>query len=170
MESEQRLGSQRGAETGPSRQKPSPVPPRPGGVPWLHGRCTPSPELPASRMAPALCDLVLSHQPRQQSSTARGLGRRTHKGPGTQPSSGTDPPAHTNVQNRVPRPAEQQEANWAVVQHRCCSVLEFSWKQGLAAHLQPRPVMLEKCVNLMFLVERSLSWPSPGCRHSQGSW
>lgn len=47
--------SQGGAETGPGRQKLSPVPPVPGGVPWLHGRCTQSPGLSAHRMAPASC-------------------------------------------------------------------------------------------------------------------
>lgn len=45
--------SQGGAETGPSRQNPSPVHPQSGGVPGLHGRCTPSPGLSANRMAPA---------------------------------------------------------------------------------------------------------------------
>lgn len=44
--------------------------------------------------------------------------------------SGTDLPARISVRSRDPRPGEQPEADWAVVQRGCCSVLEFPSRAG----------------------------------------
>jgi len=83
--------------------------------------------------------------------------------------SGTDPPPApvSGVETRGQESSGRQAGRLSSVD------AALSWssprERGLAACMQLPLVMLEKCVNSLFLVECCLNWPSPCCRRSQGS-